>query len=65
MLLSPVVIVHTGLQFGLTGWILLGAAFAAAGALMPLAHCWAAARNTPPAAADAHEHGSAIQAGGG
>jgi MFS family permease len=44
-LLSPVVVVNTGIQFGLPGWIALGAAFAGAGALMPPARRWAAARH--------------------
>ena len=53
-LLSPVVVLHSGIQFGMPGWIALGAVFAGAGALMPVAQGWAAARNagvTVPAGA--------------
>jgi MFS family permease len=51
MLLSPVVVVHTGIQFGLRGWLLLGVLFAVAGLLAPPAHRWALARSTRTRAA--------------
>lgn len=45
MLLSPVVVLHSGIQFGMPGWIALGAVFAVAGVLTPVAQGRAAARD--------------------
>lgn len=45
--LGPLAVTHSGLQFGIPGWLVLGALFLAAGLAMVPATRWALARRNP------------------